>query len=142
MFLLVFAVFAVSSSLDCFGTLQLTAASRCYNGTLKLRSRWLPLQLLQLFSGYALHNPNAGSASAFLLGGYGIPQGSTLGPLLFSLYMSPLGNIICNHGINFHCYADDTQLYISAKHDNIAKLSVLDSCGRPKQATRQKSEWG
>ena len=44
------------------------------------------------------------------------------------LYMLPLGNLIHNHGINFHCYADETQLYISAKPDTIVKRSNVEAC--------------
>jgi len=58
---------------------------------------------------------------------YGVLQGSGQGPLLFSQYMLLL-DIIRKHGIIFHCYADDTQLYISSKSNETYQFTKLMEC--------------
>jgi hypothetical protein len=59
----------------------------------------------------------------------GVPQGSAMGPLMLSLYISPLSRVIQSFGIRHHQYADDTQIYIAAvKTDLSIKVSQLESC--------------
>ena len=52
----------------------------------------------------------------------GVPQGSILGPILFLMYTSPIGDILREHCIDFHLYADDTQLYVTFETSSLEEM--------------------
>ena len=61
---------------------------------------------------------------------YGVPQGSVLGSILFSLYTNPISSVIHSHSsISHHFYINDTQLYITLSPTNFShSVQKLKDC--------------
>ena len=84
---------------------------------------------LDWFSSYLTSRSQAvsiqNSTSSFR---FPLHQGSVLGPLLFTLYTTPLGSLISKNSIKYHLYADNTQLYISFTPSNsTSSLEMLSN---------------
>ena len=89
--------------------------------------------VLSWFRSYLQHRTqhvtvnNAKSACHSL--NFGVPQGSVLGPILFTMYVAPLEDLISQHNLNSMMYADDSQLYQMMKRSqHMNTVSRIEAC--------------
>jgi len=59
---------------------------------------------------------------------FGVLRGSVLGPLLFVLYTAELSQVVTNHGLVLHQYADDCQVYVTTSANDAS--SAVDQFSR------------
>ena len=72
---------------------------------------WFKSYLKYISQKVHLHGSSSASSSLR----FGVPQGAVVGPMLFTIYTIPLGEIYRRHSVQYHLYSDDNQLYVSFK---------------------------
>jgi len=116
----------ISAAFDALDhSILLTRATKLF-GISGLALHWLESYLTDRAAFVKYNNNNSPTVRI----SSGVPQGSILGPILFSLYVSPIGSIITGMGASYHQYADDTQLYIELNptHDSASQLTACADC--------------
>ena len=107
-----------------FDTIDHSILINCLKSFVGIRDTalgWLPSYLFSRTCAITIGNHSSSTTQMT----YGLPQGSILGPILFSIYMLPLGQIILRHNVSFHYYADNTQIYLPLRPNDQWSLAAI-----------------
>ena len=99
----------LSAAFDTIDFDILLSRLREYYGVRGSTIKWLSSYLMGRYQSVMIGE----SRSARVKLDYGVPQGSVLGPLLFTMYTAPLAKLLQKAGVMYHLYADDTQIYLA-----------------------------
>ena len=94
--------------------------------------KWFDSYIRERFQSVVIN----GLSSKLALLQHGVPQGSVLGPVLFTLYTLPVLHVMCRHKCGFHKFADDTELRKSALLCDIRLLT-----GRLEYCINEIKQW-
>ena len=70
---------------------------------------------------------------------FGVPQGSVLRPLFFTIYCLGLNHVFEHHQLRYHMYADDTQLYVEFPRDQ--PVHATTAIARISRCTADVKSW-
>ena len=107
-----------SSAFDTIDHLILVHCLRADLGFTDAVLQWFSSHLTDRSHYVSLSN----HCSAFAPVHPGVPQGTVLGPMLFTMYTKPLIAIIDSHSIIHHSFTDDSHVWV------ISKLEQLRTC--------------
>ena len=117
--------------------LDLSAAFDTLDHTIMLDRLWrmygIDEQALKWISSYLDSRTQSvhvnGSKSQPKTMTFAMPQGSVLGAVFYVYYSKPVGLIIRSHKMEYHCYADDSQLYIVLNQANVNEtIHRVENC--------------
>ena len=94
---------------------------------------WLHSYITERYQRVAVDN----ATSADCVMKCGVPQVSVLGPILYCIYTRPIGDIVARHSLQYHYYADDTQIYMAVKHNQ----PITEAITKIEQCLTEVTDW-